>query len=47
MRGPFSEVVLKQRVIGTHSIHFGQGDEIAFGISHQELTIEWNVNVSE
>jgi hypothetical protein len=47
MRGPVPEAVLLQRVIGTHPIHFGQGDKVAFGICYQELTIERNVDVRE
>ena len=47
MRGPVPEGVLLQRVIGTYSIHFGQGDEFAFWICYQELTIERNVDVRE
>jgi hypothetical protein len=47
MRCPIPEAVLLQRVIGTHSINFGEGDEVAFGICYQELTIERNVDVSE
>jgi hypothetical protein len=47
MRSPVPEAVLLQREIGTHSINFGEGDEVAFGICYQELTIERNVDVSE
>jgi hypothetical protein len=47
MRCPIPEAVLLQRVFGTHSMNFGQVDEVAYGIRYQELTIERNVDVSE
>ena len=47
LRGPIPEAELLQRLTGSYSIDFGQSDEVAFGICYQELTIEWNVDVSE
>jgi hypothetical protein len=47
MRGPVPEAVLKQRMTGTNSIHVVQVYEIAFGLCHQELTVERNFDVSE
>jgi hypothetical protein len=47
-RSPVTEGICLQGKRGTNSVHFCQNDELAIlWLSHQELTVERNVNVCE